>query len=137
MAAPVSAYLRNYPQGFKRKRDSVQREKQRVAQRRYERERRAGPMRRSMHALRNFARGVKCGDTSCEELTGLPRLEFHRHIRSMLAVPGMPFTLRFYRPLKRFNLNDPDQVKKAMHYKNVYATARGSVSIIVALSALV
>jgi hypothetical protein len=55
----------------------------------------------------------------------------------MLAVPGMPFTLRFYRPLKRFDLSDPEQVKKAMHYKNVYATARGSGSINVALSAFV
>lgn len=137
MATPVSAYLRNYPQGFKRKRDSVQREKQRVAQRRYERERRAGPMRRSMHALRNFARGVKCGDTSCEELTGLSLPAFYQHIRSTLAVPDMPFTLRFYKPLKRFNLNDLEQVKKAMHYKNVYATARGSGSINRALSALV
>lgn len=94
-------------------------------------------MRRSMHALRNFARGVVCAGTSCEELTGLPLPAFHQHIRSMLAVPGMPFTLRFYRPLKRFDLSDPEQVKKAMHYTNVYATARGSVSINVALSALV
>jgi len=39
--------------------------------------------------------------------------------------------------LKRFDLSDPEQVKKAMDYKNVYATARGSGSINVALSAFV
>lgn len=82
-----------------------------------------------MHALRNFARGVKCGDTSCEELTGIPLPAFHQHIRSMLAVPGVPFTLRFYTPLKRFDLTDPVQVKKAMCYTNVYAVTRGSVAL--------
>jgi len=132
-----AAYKRAYPQGFKRKRNPLQREKQRVAQRHYEQHRRSGPMRRSMHALRNFARGVVCTGTSCEELTGLSISAFHQHIRSTLAVPSVSFTLRFYKPLKRFNLNDPEQVKKAMHYTNVYATARGSVSINVALSALV
>ena len=86
-------------------------------------------MRRSMHALRKFATGMPCGDTSCEEMTGLPLSVFRQHICSTLAVPSLPFTLRFYTPLKRFDMSDTEQMKKAMHYTNVYATARGSASL--------
>lgn len=82
-----------------------------------------------MHALRKFAHGLKCGRTSCNELTGLPLAAFYQHICSTLAVPSLPFTLCFYTPLTRYDLDDTQQLRTAMHYTNVYAVTKASVAL--------
>lgn len=115
------AYYKQFPVGFKRKRDAVQREKQRVSQRRY------AKRRQQARALTNKALQLACGkgDASlCEELVGCSQEDFMHHMQQYAQGP---IALRFYAPLSKFNLKDPQQLKQAFHYMNIYAVKRGTV----------
>lgn len=114
-------YYQQFPIGFKRKRNAEQREKQRVSQRRYEKNRL--PARAMIRRVLRLANGR--GDASkCEELVGCSRDEFVQHIRQYAV--GI-IALRFFIPVSKYNMKNPDEVKQAFHYTNIYAVERGTV----------
>lgn len=91
----------------------------------YERKQLQKPARRLAQSLRRRMRECFKGNKpSCSELVGCNWDQFVNHISS-LFVDGMRLSnygkwhLDHIHPLSRFNLNDPEQVKKAFHYTNI------------------
>jgi len=130
-----TAYAAQYPVGFKRKRDPEQREKQRVAQQRYERQQRSGPHRRYWIALQKFAAGEPAGPGyDCKVLTGLDDRAFRAYVMSSLKRVYLPFALRFRVPLHKFDFGDDAERAAALHYRNCYAVPKRTHAALVYLS---
>lgn len=121
-------YARKYPIGCKRVRTPEQREKQRIAQRLWKRRVIAGPRRQMTDRVKRLASGVPMRDVA-EETVGCSREAFMKHLRSTMVNPdAAKFTLRYHIPVRNFDMSDPQQVKAAFHYTNIYAKEIGALA---------
>ena len=109
----------------KRVRTSVQREKQRVSQRRYDKRRAKKPHRMLLNRLRvHMNDKLRAGSTRHSVLLGCTGLQLKAHIESLWAV-GMNWQNRrqwhidHRRPCSAFDLDDPEQLRQCGHYTNL------------------
>ena len=107
-------YARNYPEGFKRRRNTEQTRAQRVAQRRYDRIRGGTRMRRLQAQVRNFLSGTS---NAARELVGCTREELIVYLQPPPNV--LKWHLSYKVHPREFDLET--QAEECFHYTNLMA----------------
>ena len=116
-------YARQYPPGFKRRRNAEQTAKQLASQNRYRKQPHVVWMRRIQLSVRNFLRG-QSGSSEAAALVGCTRDELRAHLDATLSRQDvLQWHLCYHRHPREFNLDCLEDRQACFHHSNMYARA--------------
>lgn len=114
-------YARQYPEGFKRRRNAEQTRKQAASQARYRKRPHVICMRRLQVSVRNYLRGSGNSDEAAS-LVGCSPDKLRAHLDATLQGQDvLQWHLSYHRHPREFNLENLDDRKVCFHYTNMYA----------------
>ena len=116
-AAARDNYAKQYPHGFKRRRNALQREKQIIAQRRYNRQPHIVRATKYVRQVKAFIAGKKAPLVA--PYIGCTREEFIAHLQS--TTTAKRWRVVFHNSAQSFDLTNNDHCAHCFHYSNMYA----------------
>jgi len=112
-------YKKQYPTGFKRRRDAAQTGMQRAAQRRYEGRAGIGTMRRLQRQVRQYLVGK---GKAAAAMVGCTSAQLREHLEQTLqGAEVLQWHLSYHRHPREFNLDREVDRNACFHYTNMYA----------------
>lgn len=111
-------YARQYPPGFKRRRNAEQKAKQKRSQKRYGAQQHVIHMRRVRRLAARFLVGK---NPAAQELFGCTPAELRAHLDATLCSGALQWHLCYHRHPREFDLDCLEDRKACFHYTNLYA----------------
>lgn len=115
-------YARQYPPGFKRRRNAEQTAKQLIAQRRYQQQEGIIQMRKLQRQVRHYLKGGQPRDANIGRMVGCTPQELQAHLdATMSGANVLKWNLTYRRHPREFDLDREEDRAACFHFSNMYA----------------